>query len=154
MLQLQACNSQNMNIDAIIAKYNSTDFSELKDMSIYFRSKGHRRNSSIYFVNKFKGNCSPYIVEFNNTDNTIVEIKNHLVLTSCVEDYLSKEQIEIVVKKYVEYKLCLLQVDNDGNVYINPDKQELPILLRKSSNSTPQDLEKFKHYKESWYVRK
>ncbi len=154
MLQLQSCNSQTMNIDTIIDKYNETDFGELKDMSIYFRSTGHQPNSSIYFVNKFNGNCSPYVVEFNNIDKTIVEIKNHLVLTNCKEDYLSKEQIEAVIKKYVEYKLCLLQVDSEGNVYINPDKQELPIFLRKSPNSTPQDLGKFKHYKGDWYLRK
>lgn len=154
MLQLQSCNSQSMDIDAVIDKYNDTDFSGLKDMSIYFRSTGHQRNTSIYFVNKFRGNCSPYAVEFNNTDKTIVEIKNHLVLANCKEDYLSKEQIEASVKQYVEYKLCLLQVDNNGNVYINPDKQELPVFLRKSPGSTPQDLGKFKHYKGNWYVRK
>lgn len=154
MLQLQSCNSQTMNIDTIIDKYNDADFSELEDVSIYFRSAGHQRNSSIYFVNKFASNCSPYAVEFNNSEKTIIEIKNHLVLANCKEDYLSKEQIEAIVKKYVEYKLCLLQVDNAGNVYINPDKQELPVLLRKSPDSTPQDLEKFRHYKGNWYVRK
>lgn len=154
MLQLQSCNSQTMKIDTVIEKYNDVDFSELKDISIYFRGTGNQRNTSFYFVNKFKGKCSPYVVEFNNTNNSIVEIKNHLVLANCKEDYMSREQIEVVVKQYVEYNLYLLQVDIDGNVYINPDKQELPVFLRKTPESTPQDLEKFKHYRGNWYVRK
>ena len=154
ILQLQSCNSQTMNIDDVIDKYNDADFSGLKDISVYFRSTGHQRNTSIYFVNKFKGNCSPYVVEFNNTDKTIVEIKNHLVLANCKEDYLTTDKIEAVVKQYVEYKLCLIQVDNEGNVYINPDKHELPIFLRKSPESMPKDLVKFKHYKGDWYLRK
>lgn len=154
LLQLQSCNSQSMNIDTIINRYSDTDFDELKGMSVYFRSTGNRQNSSIYFVNKFNGSCSPYVVEFDNANKVLIEIRNHLVLTNCKEDYLNKAQIEAGVRKFVEYKLCLLQVDSTGNVYINPDKQELPVLLRKSPDSTPKDMDKFTHYKGDWYVRK
>ncbi len=151
---LQSCKGQNMDIDNVIEKYSNTDFDNLKGLSIYFRSKGHQRNTSIYFVNEFKGSCSPYTVEFNDNDKTVVEIKNHLVLSSCGKDYLSKEQIETALHYFIGYKLCLVQVDTEGNVYINPDKQELPTLLRKSPNATPKDLHLFKLYKEDWYVRK
>lgn len=151
---LLSCKGQKMDIDSIIKKYDTEDFRLLKNKSIYFRSTGNQRNSSIYFVNIYKGECSPYAVEFDDNIKAIIEIKNHLVLSSCKKDYLSKEEIEQALKKYKEYNLCLIQVDTDGNVYINPDKQELPTLLRKSPNSIPKDVDKFKLYKGNWYVRK
>lgn len=151
---LQSCNSQSMNNDMVIKKYYNTDFNKLKGLSIYCRSKGHQQNTSIYFVNEFSGKCSPYTVEFNDFNKTLVEIKNHLVLSSCEKDYLSKEQIDTAIQLFVEYKLCLIQVDLEENVYINPNKQELPTLLRKSPTSTPRDLQLFKHYKDNWYIRK
>lgn len=150
----QSCNSQSIGIDGIIDKYDAVDFSELKNKSIYFRSKGHQKNTSIYFVNIYQNSCSPYTVEFNDQDKNIVEIKNHLVLSSCGKDYLSKEEIEAAIKKYVQYQFCLLQVDNEGNVYINPTVQDRPTLLRKLPNSTPKDLNQFRPYKGNWYIRK
>lgn len=151
---MQSCTDQKMSIDTIIEKYDTVDFSVLKSKSIYFRSKGNQKNTSIYFVNIYKGSCSPYAVEFNDDDKSVVEIKNHLVVSSCGKDYLSKEEIEAAMKAYAKYHFCLLQVDEEGNVYINPDKQEFPVLLRKSPSSTPKDIDKFKPYKGNWYIRK
>lgn len=146
------CNGQNA--DSVIEKYDTTDFSSLKGFSIYFRSTGHQNHTSIYFVNTYDGVCSPYAVEFNDQNKTIVNIDNKLVLKSCGKDYLSKEKIAQVVKAYIQYHLLLLQVDKDGNVYINPDRMENATLLRKSTGSNPKDLSLFKHYKGNWYVRK
>ena len=72
-------------MDWIIDKYDKENFGDLTGMSLYFRSKGDR-NSSIYFVNKYKGAYSPYIVEVNNDDQSVIEIKNELVLKSCGKD--------------------------------------------------------------------
>lgn len=154
VFQLHSCKKGPLEIDDVVNKYNDVDFSRLKNISIYYRSSGDQTNTSVYFVNLFNGKCSPYVVVYNNVERTIVEIKNHLVLSSCKEDYMDKEHIESVVKQYVDYEICLLQVDEAGNVYINPNRQDVPILLRKSSESTPQDLEKFKHYKGEWYIRR
>ena len=151
---LQSCKKEILVIDDVVNKYNDVDFSRLKNISIYYRSRGSQTNTSVYFVNLFRGDCSPYVVVYNNVDMSVVEIKNHLVLASCKEDYLNKEDIESIVKQYVGYGICLLQVDEEGNVYINPNRQDGPILLRKSSESTPQDLEKFKHYKGEWYIKR
>jgi hypothetical protein len=122
--------------------------------SIYFRSKGNQSNTSIYFVNAYQGSCSPYAVEFNDESNSIVEIKNHLVLSSCGKDYMNEEEIGQAIQAYIKYHFFILQVDQEGNVYINPDKQEPPVLLRKSLNPSPKDLEKYEKYKGSWYIRK
>jgi len=154
MIILQACNNEHVDIDNVIDKYDNTDFTELQDRSIYFRSTGNQRNASIYFVNKLSNTCSPYAVEFNNETKKIVEIRNHLVILSCGKDYLSNEAVESAIRKYLEYKLCLVQVDAEGNVYINPDKQALPILLRKAPSSSPANLYQFRPYKGNWYIRR
>lgn len=154
VFQLHSCKNETKEIDDVVNKYSDVDFSRLKNISIYYRSSGSQTNTSVYFVNLFNGKCSPYVVVYDNVEKTIVEIKNHLVLASCKEEYLKKEDIESIVKQYVGYGICLLQVDEEGNVYINPNRQDVPILLRKSSESTPQDLKKFKHYKGEWYIKR
>lgn len=154
VFQLHSCKNETKEIDDVVNKYSDVDFSRLKNISIYYRSSGSQTNTSVYFVNLFNGKCSPYVVVYDNVEKTIVEIKNHLVLASCKEEYLKKEDIESMVKQYVGYGICLLQVDEEGNVYINPNRQDVPILLRKSSESTPQDLKKFKHYKGEWYIKR
>lgn len=154
VFQLHSCKNETMEIDDVVNKYNEVDFSRLKNISIYYRSSGSQTNTSVYFVNLFNGKCSPYVVVYDYVEKTIVEIKNHLVISSCKEDYMNEGYIESVVKQYVDYGVCLLQVDEDGNVYINPNSQDGPILLRKSSESTPQDLERFMHYKGDWYIKR
>ena len=146
----QSCNAQD--IDSVIKKYDNTDFSSLKGFSIHFRSVGHQSNTSIYFVDSYNWECPPYAVELNDQNKTIVNINNEQVLKRCGQDYLSRERITEVLVEYAQYNLCLVQVDNDGNVYINPDRMERATLLRKSKGSTPKDLTLFKHYKGNWYV--
>lgn len=148
----QSCNGQT--IDSVIKKYDNVDFSSLKGFLIYFRSDGYQSNTSIYYVNIYGGKCSPYVAEFNDRNKTIVNINNDLVVKSCGQDYLNTEKITEVLVGYAQYNLCLVQVDNDGNVYINPDRMERATILRKSKGSTPKDLALFKHYKGNWYIRK
>lgn len=147
---VQSCNGQNF--ESIIEKYNNVDFSELRNSSIYPRSPGTKNNTTRYFINVFKGDCSPYMVDAD--DKEIISINNDLVLKSCGKDYLNTEKIEQLFKAYMIYKLCLIQVDSVGNVYMNPDKAERPILLRKLPGSTPKDINLYKKYKGNWYVRK
>lgn len=154
VVNVSSCQSQEKSTDEIIKKFDTVDFSSLKNRSVYFRSAGQQRNSSIYFVNTMEGTCSPYIVEVNNSDNTIIEIKNNLVISSCKEDFLSQNEIEKTIKQYLQYKICLLQVDNDGNVLINPDKQEPATLLRMMPGKTIENMNQFKPLKGNWYIRK
>jgi len=152
MNMLQSCNGQD--IDKTISKLDSIDISALKGMSIYFRSKGNSRNTNIYFVNVFKGKCSPYVVEVDKSDIDNLSIKNDLVLKSCKGDYLDKQTIKVALAKYLELDVCLIQVDSFGNIYINPNKQEAPTFLKKTRDSSPKDLNQFELYKEDWYIRK
>jgi hypothetical protein len=152
MSLIQSCNGQNM--DEVIDRLDKTNFSDLKGLSIYFRSKGNERNTNIYFVNVFSGKCSPYVVEVNKSKIDELNIKNDLVLKTCDKDYLDKETIKNAMIKYLELNICLIQVDSFGNVYINPYEQELPTLLKKSGSSPPKDINQFELYKNSWYIRK
>lgn len=153
MSLLQSCNGQNM--DDVITRLDSTNFSDLKGLSIYFRSRGNESNTNIYFVNVFSGKCSPYSVEVNKSKIDELQIKNDLVLKTCDKDYLDTEAIKSAIEKYLELNVCLFQVDSLGNVYINPYEQKPPTLLRISEdNILPKDINQFEPYKGNWYIRK
>jgi len=147
-----SCNRQD--IDNLIEKYNKEDFSKFKDRSIYFRSSGSNSNTSIYFVNSYEVNCSPYVVEVNNKDFSIIEIKNHLVLKSCDKDFLMKKEIETIINEFAKYKFYLLEVDNEGNVFIKQNRVEDPMIMRKDENSDFKEMNKFINYKGNWYIEK
>ncbi len=152
MSLLQSCNSQKT--DKVIDRLDDVDFSELKGLFIHFRSKGHSRNSNIYFITTNKTNCSPYAVEVDKSKIDELKIKNDLVLKTCDKEYLDKETIKIAIEKYLELNICLIQVDSFGNVFINPSKQEFPTLLKMSSSTPPKNINQFELYKGSWYIRK
>lgn len=149
----QSCSCQNIDFNKIIDKYDSLDFSQLRNMSIY-RGISTQNMITRLCVNIYHGSCSPYLVKLNEKNGNIIEINNDLVLDYCGKDYLSREKIESVVKKYLELDLYLVQVDNDGNVYIKPYQgRRRLVFLRKLPDSTPKDLNLFKHYKGNWYIR-
>ncbi|MES2389177.1 MAG: hypothetical protein V4543_14335 [Bacteroidota bacterium] len=151
---LQSCSSQDDVIEDVVEKHNFTDFSKLKNRFIHFRSTGTNRNTSIYFVGEFRGACGPYAVLVNDDDNGIIKIEKDLVLIRCEHDYLDSSEIEISIKEYLKLELYVIGVDTVGNVYINPNSQDPPILLRLMPNSKPSDINEFKHYKGNWYIRK
>jgi hypothetical protein len=144
-----------MNIDDVIDKIDNSDLSALKGMCVHFRSRGVGFNTNRYFVSTSQTGCSPYVVEINPSTLKKLKIYNHLVLqSSCHQDYLDNQTIEQAVIAYLKLNVCLIFVDNEGNVYINPSAQDLPTLLRKGENTNPKDIEQFEHYKENWYIRK
>lgn len=150
---LYSCTDRS-SIDKIIERFDKVDFKPLQNTSVYYRSRGENNNSSIYVVNVFdQDSCSPYFVEFDKSQNKILNINDSLVWKSCGHNYLNHFEIETILREYLKYNLLLLQVDNDGNVYINPYKQDFPILLRKVPNSNPKYLKRYKKYKGNWYIR-
>ncbi|MCX6180583.1 MAG: hypothetical protein NT150_01470 [Bacteroidetes bacterium] len=152
-IALHSCVTKNMDVENFIEKYDQVNFDVFANKSIYYRSAGASSNSSIYFVNMFKGNCSPYVVEVDNDTKKIIDVRNELVLVKCAE-YFTNKEIEVIMSKFLELKLCFIQVDIDGNVYINPSEQESPVFLKKSKKVMPKDISQFALYKGNWYVRK
>jgi hypothetical protein len=148
---LQSCNN---NIDDVIDRLDSEDFTELKGLSIYFRSRGNEKGKNIYFINTFTGKCSPYIVEVDKSKTEKLIINNELVLKMCNEDYLDKKTITTAIERFLELNVSLIQVDSFNNVYINPFEQAEPILLKKSDTFTSNNIDKFSLYKGSWFIRK
>jgi len=153
LVALQSCKEQE-NIDQIISRLDKVDFTSLKGTFIHFRSKGHSSNTNIYFVAASEATCAPYVIEVDKANTDSLIIKNDLVLKSCGQDYLNESKIKSLISDYLKLDVCLINVDDWGNVYINPDEQELPTLLRISGNTLPKDINQFESYKENWYVRK
>lgn len=151
---LHSCTSKTFIIDDYIDKIKPSDFDLLKNRVVYFRSRGHSIGRSIYFVNLFNGNCSPYSVEVENTSGRILKIDNNLVLETCGADYLTISQIEEAVQAYLKLNLCVVMVDENENIYISPQNQDRPNYLRKSVGSNPKDIGEFVHYRGDWYIRK
>lgn len=149
----QSCRGQE-NTKQIITRLDKVDFTSLKGTFIHFRSKGHSRNSDIYFVTTNETSCSPYIVETDKSNLDSLIIKNDLVIKSCGQSYLDDDKIKRLIRDYMKLDVCLVKVDDFGNVYINPKKQEAPILLKINEESPPKDLNQFEHYQDSWYIRK
>jgi hypothetical protein len=147
-----ACVQRNTNIETVISDYDKTDFTNLKGKSIYIRNRD--LHSITYFVNVFDGTCGPYIVEYSSNNNKIVSVRNNLVLSTRGKDFLTNNEIYAIVKIFAQYKLMLLQVDEDGNVYMNEASQGSPNLLRKVPNKSPKNISLFRHYRGNWYVRK
>lgn len=151
---LQSCDGGNNIIETVVDKYDDADFSELRGYCVWYRSSGNNRNTSILFVSKFDDSVPPYMVEYDTRNKEVVSISKRLLNLNGTKDYLSKDRIMFVAKKYSEYRLCVLEVDSFENVYMNPDRPEFPTLLRKNPNSVPNDFRRYKHYKRNWYVRK
>lgn len=149
---LQSCNRTKLTTDDIIEKYNEEDFSCLSGVFANYRG-GKYENLVSILISQDNVNCSPYIVKVNYDNGEIVTINDTLPKRDC-DGYFTDNQIKNFTKCFLKYKFQVLAVDSDGNVYINPDQQGLPTLLRKENNSTPGDLKNFKLYKGKWYIRK
>ncbi|UPT65675.1 MAG: hypothetical protein M0D57_14200 [Sphingobacteriales bacterium JAD_PAG50586_3] len=153
LVSLIACNS-NSTIDKVIKEHDQTDFSIFKNKYIHFRSVGQTRATSIYFVGVDSVDCSPYGVEVNNANDSVISINNKLVISSCGKDYMTNENITQITKEYLKYNFALIKVDNYGNVFINPDKlNEEPNVLRHVPSTMPLHFNSFKHYSGNWYLR-
>ena len=109
---LQSCDGGNNIIDTVVDKYDDADFSELRGYCVWYRSSGNNRNTSILFVSKFDDSVPPYIVECDTRNKEVVSISKKLLNLNGVKDYLSKDRIMFVAKKYSEYRLCVLEVDS------------------------------------------
>jgi len=149
---LQSCNKNSQDIDSIIEKYNDEDFSCLK--GVFINRRGGKNDNLVFLIisrSNFK--CSPYIIKANYDTGKVVNINDTLPNRDC-NGYFTISQIESYVKCFFKYKFQVLSVDADGNVYINPNRQELPTLLRKEENVTPKDIKDYKLYRGKWYIRK
>ncbi|AWI26043.1 hypothetical protein [Flavobacterium pallidum] len=142
-------------IDAVIKKYDTEDFSALKNSYVGYRGKDETANVML-MVAEFDLNCPAYIATIYPKTKELVKTDDHLIKESdknCAS-YFKKEQIADYTKAFLKYDLKVIGVDAAGNVYINPTEQDLPNLLRIVPGTTPKDLKDFKKYKGNWYLRK
>jgi hypothetical protein len=156
-LALLSCHEElsTSQIDAIIKKYDTEDFSALKDTYIGYRGKDETANVML-MVAQFDLACPAYIATIYPKTKELIKTDDHLIKESDKKcsSYFKKEQIAAYAKIFLKYDLKVIGVDAAGNVYINPTEQEAPNLLRKVSGTDPKDLKGFKLYKGNWYLRK
>lgn len=144
-----SCNGQNLN--KIINRLDKESFDKLEGVFISLRNKD--RSSMTIMIDKYDIDCSPYVVTVNLSTKEVLSISDKLMDEEC-KGYLADTDIKILISEFLKHDVAVLGVDKDGNVYINPNKQEPPILLKKSDKSPPKDIDQFKLYKGNWYVKK
>lgn len=142
-------------IDAVIKKYDTEDFSALKNTYLGYRGKDETANVML-MVAKFDLTCPAYIATIYPKTKELIKTDDHLIKEADKKcsPYFKKEQIQDYSKAFLKYDLKVIGVDSEGNVYINPTEQEIPNLLRKAPGTNPKDLKDFKPYKGNWYLRK
>lgn len=146
-----SCNEERKYVK-VIDRLNNTDFSSIKNMAIHYRSKGKSKNSSIYAVNEYGSSCSPYFVEINNESNEIINVTRGSMTENCAE--FEEEKLRLSILEFLKYKVILVQVDNESNVYINPFAQEKANIIRKESISDETlKVRGFKNLKNKWYIK-
>lgn len=148
-----ACNTKQQKLDAIISKYQTEDFTAFKNTSIAFKS-GSDAKQAVYLLKKYNFDVIPYLVTYDFEKQAVTNINKQALQAAGVEDYLSAGQIEALIVKFINYKFPLLQVDIEGNVFINPfEANAPPLLLRSVGTGNPQTI-MYEHYKDDWYLRK
>lgn len=151
---LQSCGRRDIDLDELIKKYDTIDFSPLRGRAVSFRSRGSESGSAIYMVSADSGNCNVYPVECDCESGRIIAIRkplDSLIRDRCI---LEDSEIRSIMSDYCRLHLMIVAVDDAGNAYINPYEQELPIVIRRVPGSTPRYFEEFEPYRGNWYVRK
>lgn len=139
------------NYSKVVDRLNTENFDEIKGYSIHYRSPGKSKGSSIYVVSKYNSTCSPYFVEINDKDVSVLEVNRGNILENCNRVNLGQEQLKQLIESFVRYDVVLATVDNNGNVFINPFSQDKPTLIKKNTDSL--DTTGFKKIYDNWFAK-
>ena len=141
-------------IDDFIEKYQTENFLEFKNVFISIRQKD--LTSTTYILEKSEGGLPVYFVTYNDWTNEISGVNNSQLKEQKLNDYFTKRQITFLINRFRQMNFCLLGVDINGNVFINPFYPNNPaffLRLSKISKLKPSKLSgDFRQYKDSWYV--
>lgn len=142
--------------DEFIQRYEKEDFSILTNVFIAVRNEN--TNKTIYMVQKFDGDFPVYFVTYNNLTERIININREQLLKAEVRDYFSTDQISEYISFFRQFDFCLLGVDADSNVFINPYYcQSPPYFLRLNNHSNEKTIDEgylYGHFNGNWYINK
>lgn len=157
---ISVCSCQNSKtisrgeIDNFVKKYQAEEFPEFKNVSIVIRQR--TLTSTIYVLDKQGENLPVYFITYNEWLNKITEINSSLLKEQKVSDYFTKSQITVLINRFRQLNFCLLSIDNQDNVFINPFyPSSPPCLIRLGKTSRVEMLKvsgDFKPYKDNWYI--
>ncbi len=143
-------------IDDFVKRHQTDGFSDFKNVAIFIRQMGI--TSTTYILSTYDGNYPVYFVTYNELINKITEIDYSGMKEKRIDSYFSKSQIIFLVNKFRQTKFCLLAVDTQKNVYINPFyPNRPPFFLRKNKTAKLEMLRKsgdFIQYKDDWYINR
>jgi hypothetical protein len=134
----------------VVDRLNTESFDEIKGYSIHYRSPGKSKGSSIYVVGKYNSTCSPYFVEINDKDDSVLEVNRGDILENCNSVDLSQEQLKQLLESFLRYDVVFAAADNNGNVFLNPFSQDKPTLIKKNTDSL--DTKGFKRIQDNWFA--
>lgn len=141
-------------IDNFIRKYQTERFGEFKNVFICIRQR--TLTSTIYILQKNDGNVPVYFVTYNEPMNKITEINNTGLKEQNVSDYFTKYQIAALINKFRYFKFCLLGVDAQGNVFINPYYPNNPAVFLRMVKTSKLKISKLEgnyiYYNHDWYL--
>ena len=143
-------------IDTVIKKYDKTNFSFFKNTFVGIRERNS--NEIIYIVDKAEGSLPVYFVKYSIRKKSIIEINKRALEEKNIRNYFTDKEIHNLIENFQKFDLSLLQVDKDGNIFMNPfEINEHAVLLRLANSSDKKEVQKgyvYEHYKGNWYIRK
>lgn len=141
-------------IDDFIKNHQSESFLEFKNKVIFIRQE--TLLSTIYILHKYEGNKPVYFVTYSKLKNEVTEIDNSMLKKEKVPDYFTVREITSLVKRFRAYKFCMVGVDLQENVFINPFYPNNPAVFLRKSNHSQLNISKMQgnyvHYNAYWYI--
>ena len=143
-------------IDTFIKKHQAESFLEFKNTIIFIRQE--TLLSTLYVIHRYEGNSPVYFVTYNKIKNEITEIDDSLLKKLKVPDYFTAREITSLIKRFRSYEICMVGVDMQENVFINPFYPNNPAVFLRMSKHSQLNISKIQgnyvHYKDRWYVDK
>lgn len=147
-------NKSHSNIDQFISAFENEDFVQFKNISIIRKSKN--QGKAVYILMKTNNNLPAYIITYDLAKKRILEIDHSMLAKAGIEDYFTDTQLSNYIEAFRKYDFYVMNVDNDGNVYMNPFYPNQPVCIMRTSTSSQRGmLQKgylYEQYKGRWYL--
>lgn len=143
---------------AFLAKYEFEDFSQFKEVDMFFRGTNKENNLVIYgYAPDLINNTSKaefYLIVLNNQNHEIVEMDWKLIENNVKADTIKLQQL---AQTFIMYRIPRLNVDTAGNVFVYLKDVETLALVRFANENELQKRSKevkWINIKHNWYKRR
>ncbi|MGH1339545.1 MAG: hypothetical protein ACRBFS_25735 [Aureispira sp.] len=141
-----SCSNEYSNLSKIGENYKKLP--SIKNITLYYRSRGRTLGSNIYGVNTYQADCSPYFVEVTMHNFEINEINSDLRFGSCTE-LISEDKIQKALQFAVENNITYFKIDTIGTLELGKDKQ----FILPPNIDTAHKIKDYVKIHEGWYTK-